>query len=195
MQATTPSGTRWTEVAPPGGYGASAYRTIVAQATVPALVHGDFVLAESSVPPPTFDHLASLDWIDAAENIVLVGPAGTGKSHILLGIGEAAVVRDHGGCAAAGEVPGRTDGLQPPPVPGGSALVQGEGASWGVRGTRIAFGDFPPTGRHDSGGQAPPPGLGDSTGGSEEAAPAGGSHWSTGWGEQSGRSISTVKKI
>ena len=27
------------------------------------------------------------------ENVVLVGPAGTGKSHILLGLGEAAVVR------------------------------------------------------------------------------------------------------
>jgi DNA replication protein DnaC len=53
----------------------------------------DFVLAESSVPRATFDHLASLDWIEAAENVVLVGPAGTGKSHILLGIGEAAVVR------------------------------------------------------------------------------------------------------
>jgi DNA replication protein DnaC len=52
----------------------------------------DFILAESSVPRTTFDHLASLDWIDAAENVVLVGPAGTGKSHILLGIGEAAVV-------------------------------------------------------------------------------------------------------
>ncbi len=52
----------------------------------------DFVLAESSVPRATFDHLASLDWISAAENVVLVGPAGTGKSHILLGIGEAAVV-------------------------------------------------------------------------------------------------------
>ncbi len=52
----------------------------------------DFVLSESSVPRVTFDHLASLDWIDAAENVVLVGPAGTGKSHILLGIGEAAVV-------------------------------------------------------------------------------------------------------
>jgi DNA replication protein DnaC len=52
----------------------------------------DFVLAESSVPRTTFEHLASLDWIDAAENVVLVGPAGTGKSHLLLGIGEAAVV-------------------------------------------------------------------------------------------------------
>jgi DNA replication protein DnaC len=48
----------------------------------------DFVLAESSVPRATFEHLASLDWIEAAENVVLVGPAGTGKSHILLGLGE-----------------------------------------------------------------------------------------------------------
>lgn len=53
----------------------------------------DFDLAESSVPGATFEHLVSLDWIDGAENVVLVGPAGTGKSHILLGIGEAAVVR------------------------------------------------------------------------------------------------------
>ena len=52
----------------------------------------DFVLAESSVPRATFEHLASLDWIDTAENVVLVGPAGTGKSHILLGLGDAAVV-------------------------------------------------------------------------------------------------------
>jgi DNA replication protein DnaC len=51
-----------------------------------------FALADSSVPRATFEHLASLDWIDAAENVVLVGPAGTGKSHLLLGIGEAAVV-------------------------------------------------------------------------------------------------------
>ena len=52
----------------------------------------DFVLPESSLPRATFDHLASLDWIEAAENVVLVGPAGTGRSHLLLGIGEAAVV-------------------------------------------------------------------------------------------------------
>lgn len=53
----------------------------------------DFVLAESSVPRASFEHLASLDWIAGAENVVLVGPAGTGKSHVLLGLGEAAVVR------------------------------------------------------------------------------------------------------
>ena len=41
----------------------------------------DFDLTESSVPRATFDHLASLDWLEGAENVVLVGPAGTGKSH------------------------------------------------------------------------------------------------------------------
>jgi DNA replication protein DnaC len=51
-----------------------------------------FSLADSSIPRATFDHLAALDWIDGAENVVLVGPAGTGKTHVLLGIGEAAVV-------------------------------------------------------------------------------------------------------
>ena len=40
-------GLDWAEVPPPGGYGSAAYRAIVAQGTVPALVHGDFVLAES----------------------------------------------------------------------------------------------------------------------------------------------------
>jgi DNA replication protein DnaC len=52
-----------------------------------------FDLGESSAPRATFEHLASLDWLEGAENVVLVGPAGTGKSHILLGLGEAAVVR------------------------------------------------------------------------------------------------------
>lgn len=50
-----------------------------------------FDLAASSIGRPTFDYLASLEWIRVAENVVLVGPAGTGKSHLLLGLGEAAV--------------------------------------------------------------------------------------------------------
>lgn len=37
----------WTERAPPGGYGSAEYRALVAQGTVPALVHRGFVLAES----------------------------------------------------------------------------------------------------------------------------------------------------
>lgn len=40
-------GLDWTEVPPPGGYGSAEYRAIVPQGTVPALVHGGFVLAES----------------------------------------------------------------------------------------------------------------------------------------------------
>lgn len=40
-------GLHWTERTPPGGYGSAEYRMIVAQGTVPALVHGDFILAES----------------------------------------------------------------------------------------------------------------------------------------------------
>ena len=37
----------WTEMAPWGGYGSAAYQAIVAQGTVPALVHNGFILAES----------------------------------------------------------------------------------------------------------------------------------------------------
>ena len=51
----------------------------------------EFHLAASSIPPATFHYLASLEWIPAAENICLIGPAGTGKSHMLLALGEAAV--------------------------------------------------------------------------------------------------------
>lgn len=54
----------------------------------------EFQLPVSSIPRPTFDYLASLEWIDAVENVVLVGPPGTGKSHMLIALGYAAV---HGG--------------------------------------------------------------------------------------------------
>ena len=37
----------WTECTPPGGYGSAAYRVLVPQGTVPALVHGDVIIAES----------------------------------------------------------------------------------------------------------------------------------------------------
>jgi DNA replication protein DnaC len=51
----------------------------------------EFKVAESSIPQATFDYLASLEWIAATENLVLVGPPGTGKSHCLIGLGEAAI--------------------------------------------------------------------------------------------------------
>jgi DNA replication protein DnaC len=37
----------------------------------------EFDLAASSVPAATFHYLASLEWIRAAENLCLIGPAGT----------------------------------------------------------------------------------------------------------------------
>jgi DNA replication protein DnaC len=51
----------------------------------------EFDVAASSVPKPTLDYLASLEWIAAKENVCLVGPAGTGKSHLLVALGHAAV--------------------------------------------------------------------------------------------------------
>jgi DNA replication protein DnaC len=55
----------------------------------------EFDLASSSIPQPTFDYLASLEWIRAAENSCLIGPAGTGKSHVLVALGVAAVEAGH----------------------------------------------------------------------------------------------------
>ena len=65
-----------------------------------------------SIPRATFDYLASLEWIRARENLVLVGPAGTGKSHTLIALGHAAVETGlpgpllRGGIARRGAVPG-----------------------------------------------------------------------------------------
>lgn len=55
----------------------------------------EFALAQSSVPRATYDYLASLEWIRATENVCLVGPAGTGKSHLLIALGHAAVDAGH----------------------------------------------------------------------------------------------------
>ena len=45
--------------------------------------------------PATLDYLTSLEWITARENLCLVGPAGTGKSHLLVALGVAAVDAGH----------------------------------------------------------------------------------------------------
>jgi DNA replication protein DnaC len=55
----------------------------------------EFDLAVSSINPATFDYLASLEWITGRENVCLVGPAGTGKSHVLVALGVAAVNVGH----------------------------------------------------------------------------------------------------
>ena len=47
----------------------------------------EFDRTVSTVPPATLDYLTSLEWIPARENLALVGPAGTGKSHLLVALG------------------------------------------------------------------------------------------------------------
>jgi len=48
----------------------------------------------SAIPDEAQGALRSLDWIGRAENLVLVGPSGTGKSHLAEAIAHAAIDRD-----------------------------------------------------------------------------------------------------
>jgi DNA replication protein len=60
---------------------ASNARTRLKNAAFPVTKTLDeFDLGVSSVPPATFAYLASLEWITAAENLCLVGPAGTARA-------------------------------------------------------------------------------------------------------------------
>jgi DNA replication protein DnaC len=75
---------------------ASNARTRLKNAAFPVTKTLDeFDLGVSSVPPATVAYLASLEWITARENLCLVGPAGTGKSHLLVALGAAAVQAGH----------------------------------------------------------------------------------------------------
>jgi DNA replication protein DnaC len=71
---------------------ASNIRTRMKAAAFPVIkTIEEFDVTTSSIPQPTFDYLASLEWIRAAENYCAVGPAGTGKSHSLVAFGVAAI--------------------------------------------------------------------------------------------------------
>ena len=71
-------------------------RTRMKQAAFPVTKRlEEFDVASSSIPPATFSYLASLEWIRATENTCLIGPAGTGKSHMLVALGVAAVETGH----------------------------------------------------------------------------------------------------
>jgi DNA replication protein DnaC len=75
---------------------ASNARTRMKQAAFPVTkTLEDFDRSVSSVPAPTLDYLTCLEWIRAAENLCLVGPPGTGKSHLLVALGVAAVQAGH----------------------------------------------------------------------------------------------------
>lgn len=71
-------------------------RTRLRQAAFPVTkTLEEFDVTASSIPKATFDYLASLEWVRAAENVCLIGPAGTGKSHTLVALGIAAVQAGH----------------------------------------------------------------------------------------------------
>ena len=71
---------------------ASNTRARLKAATFPVIkTIEEFDLTASSIPAPTWDYLTNLEWIGAKENLALIGPAGTGKSHALIAIGHAAV--------------------------------------------------------------------------------------------------------
>ena len=55
----------------------------------------EFDLPASSIPPPTWAYLTSLEWIPARENLAMIGPPGTGKSHTLIALGHAAIQAGH----------------------------------------------------------------------------------------------------
>ena len=75
---------------------ASNERARLKAATFPVLkTIADFDLADSSIPAPTWAYLTSLEWARAKENVALIGPAGTGKSHTLIALGHAAVLAGH----------------------------------------------------------------------------------------------------
>ena len=54
-----------------------------------------FDVAASSIQPKVFDYLSSLEWIRTQQNLAIIGPPGTGKSHTLIGLGIAAIHAGH----------------------------------------------------------------------------------------------------
>ncbi|GAA2531617.1 ATP-binding protein [Mycolicibacterium diernhoferi] len=54
-----------------------------------------FDVSASSIQPKVFDYLSSLEWIRAQQDLAIIGPAVTGKSHTLIGLGTAAIHAGH----------------------------------------------------------------------------------------------------
>jgi len=75
---------------------ASNARTRMKTAAFPVIKTIDeFDRTVSTVAAATLDYLTNLEWIRAKENLCLVGPAGTGKSHLLVALGVNAVQAGH----------------------------------------------------------------------------------------------------
>ena len=54
-----------------------------------------FDVTVSSIQPKVFNYLSSLEWLRTQQNLAIIGPAGTGKSHTLIGLGVAAIHAGH----------------------------------------------------------------------------------------------------
>ena len=50
--------------------------------------------ARPAISAATQDALATLEWIGRAENLVIAGPSGTGKSHLVEALAHAAIEKD-----------------------------------------------------------------------------------------------------
>jgi DNA replication protein DnaC len=75
---------------------ASNARTRLKTASFPVIkTLEEFDRTVTTIPAATLDYLVSLEWVTAKENLCLVGPAGTGKSHLLVALGVAAVHAGH----------------------------------------------------------------------------------------------------
>jgi DNA replication protein DnaC len=75
---------------------ASNARTRMKTAAFPVIKTIDeFDRSVSNIATATLDYLTTLEWITAKENLCLVGPAGTGKSHLLVALGVTAVNAGH----------------------------------------------------------------------------------------------------
>lgn len=76
---------------------ASAIRHRIHEARFPemkTLDTFDFDATEGAIVPPAVAELARCDWVSRAENVILAGPIGTGKTHLAIGLGiEAAKLR------------------------------------------------------------------------------------------------------
>jgi DNA replication protein DnaC len=63
----------------------------IAEARFPRIKRlADFDLSVSPIPPATLASLSALAWLTAGEPVVLLGDPGTGKTHLLIGLGVAA---------------------------------------------------------------------------------------------------------
>lgn len=55
----------------------------------------EFDVAFAGIPEQTFRYLGALEWVRERRNVALVGKPGTGKSHLAVALGRAAVAADH----------------------------------------------------------------------------------------------------